>query len=205
MSLRSSASVTSTIEPVPQGTHLAVCSLLVDLGMQYNKTYKKSQQKILIGWEIPEETYVDADGVEKPKVVYNRYTNSLNEGCTLRRDLAAWRGRDFTPEELADFDLQSIVGKSCYLNIIHNENNGKVYANISSIIALPKNAAKGKLSGNPLIFDLDPASVEDVDKLPKWIGDVVKQSSTYQDKLTSSYQVETPAFQELEDDGELPF
>lgn len=199
MSLTVNASAKSTIAPIPEGTYLAVCGLLVDLGDQFNKTYGKASRKVMIGWEIPEET-IEIDGEKKPRMVYNRYTASLRENSILRKDLAAWRGRDFTEEELTGFDLHNVVGASCYLNIIHRESNGRVYANISSIMALPKKAEKGKLSEPPVVFDLDSASEADIEALPPWIADIIRQSETYKNR-----DAEPPKFQELEDDGDLPF
>ena len=207
MSLTVNANSASTIAPIPEGTYLAVCGLLVDLGVQFNKTFGNSSRKLMIGWEIPEETYEDKDGNQKPRMVYNRYTASLNESSNLRKDLAAWRGRDFTEEELEGFDLHSIVGKSCYLNIIHKEYNGKKFANISSIMALPKKAEKGQLSEPALIFDLDTASEADIENLPNWISDIVRGSETYKNRKLEEDQamLAVPSFEEIEEDGELPF
>lgn len=207
MSLTVNGSSATSIEPIEEGTHLGVCNMLVDLGMQYNETYKNSSRKVLIGWEIPDET-IELDDGPHPRQISKRYTASLNEKSTLRSDLAAWRGRDFTPEELAAFDLRNIVGASCLINVIHKESNGKTYANIGNIMALPKGMAKGKLSEPAVIFDLDTDPVEDVDKLSKWIGDIIKKSETYQQRITPAV---APAdgstnFVELDDaDGELPF
>lgn len=207
MSLTVNGSSATSIEPIEEGTHLGVCNMLVDLGMQFNEVYKNSSRKVLIGWEIPDET-IELDDGPHPRQISKRYTASLNEKSTLRSDLAAWRGRDFTPEELAAFDLRNIVGASCLINVIHKESNGKTYANIGNIMALPKGMAKGKLSEPAVIFDLDTDPVEDVDKLPKWIGDIIKKSETYQQRITPAV---APAdgstnFVELDDaDGELPF
>lgn len=205
MSLTVNANTTTTFEPVPQGTHLAVCCMLVDLGDQINKTYNKLQRKVLIGWEIPDETY-DDKGTQKPKMVFNRYTASLNDGSALRRDLAAWRGRDFTPEELANFDLHNIVGRSCYVNIIHNDYNGRLYANISSIMALPKGTKGQQLAEPALVFDLDTASEDDIENLPEWIQKIVRGSVTYKNRKGEENQtIYSTQFQEVEDDGDLPF
>lgn len=201
MSLTVNGTSGANIAPIPQGTYLAVCNMLVDLGVQFNEAYKNSSRKVLIGWEIPEETIELEDGTHT-RTINKRYTASLNEAATLRQDLAAWRGRDFTPEELAAFDLRSIVGASCMISIIHREYNGKTYANVSSIMALPKGTPKVKLSENALVFDLDTATVDDVEKLPRWIGDIVKKSVTYQEKTVTPPDVSE--FTE-EDDGELPF
>lgn len=208
MSLTVSANSSGTvIEPVSQGTHLGVCGLLVDLGLQLNKKYNKLQPKVLIGWELPDQTYTDANGDEKPKMVYNRYTANLNEGSNLRRDLATWRGKDFTPDELDEFKLQNIVGKSCFINVIHNDYNGKVYANVSGIMALPKGVNPGKLSEPALVFDIDDISDAAIAELPKWIGDIVMQSEEYKHmKVAENQAMEAMTnLAELEDDGDLPF
>lgn len=200
MSLTVNANTVSTIAPIPQGTYLGVCNMLVDLGVQYNEAFKNSSRKVLIGWEIPSEL-ITIDGEDKPRTISKRYTASLNESANLRQDLAAWRGRDFTPEELAAFDLRSIVGTSCMINIIHRESNGRTYANIQSIMALPKGMPKGQLNEKPLVFDLDTGTVDDVDYLPRWIGDIIKKSTTYQEMLAQPQEIT----ELIEDDGELPF
>lgn len=207
MSLTVSAnSSTTIIEPVAQGTHLGVCGLLVDLGLQLNKKYNKLQPKVLIGWEIPDQTYTDANGDTKPKMVYNRYTANLNEGSNLRRDLATWRGRDFTPDELDEFKLQNIVGKSCFINVIHNDYNGKTYANVSGIMALPKNVNPGKLSEPALVFDIDDISDAAIAELPNWIGDIVMHSEEYKHMKIAENQDAAPQLEELDDSEEsLPF
>lgn len=200
MSLTVNANQQSSIAPIPQGTYLAVCYMLVDLGMQYSEAFKKSSRKVLIGWEVPEET-ITIDGEERPRNINKQYTASLNESASLRQDLAAWRGRDFTPEELEAFDLRNIVGTSCMINVVHKvKKDGKTFANIQSIMALPKGMPKGELDQKPVIFDLDTAEVEQVDGLPGWIADMIKKSSTYQEKL-----VQAPEMTEAEDDGDIPF
>lgn len=207
MSLTVNGSSATSIEPIEEGTHLGVCNMLIDLGMQFNEVYKNSSRKVLIGWEIPDET-IELDDGPHPRQISKRYTASLNEKSTLRSDLAAWRGRDFTPEELAAFDLRNIVGASCLINVIHKESNGKTYANIGNIMALPKGMAKGKLSEPAVIFDLDTDPVEDVEKMPKWIGDIIKKSETYQQRITPAVAPVdgSTQFAELDDaDGELPF
>lgn len=207
MSLTVNGSSATSISPIEEGTHMGVCNMLIDLGMQFNEVYKNSSRKVLIGWEIPDET-IELDDGPHPRQISKRYTASLNEKSTLRSDLAAWRGRDFTPEELAAFDLRNIVGASCLINVIHKESNGKTYANIGNIMALPKGMAKGKLSEPAVIFDLDTDPVEDVEKMPKWIGDIIKKSETYQQRITPAVAPVdgSTQFVELDDaDGELPF
>lgn len=204
MSLTVNGSSAGSIEPIEEGTHLGVCNMLVDLGMQYSEAYKNSSRKVLIGWEIPDET-IELDDGPHPRQISKRYTASLNEKSNLRADLAAWRGRDFSPEELAAFDLRNIVGASCLINVIHKDSNGRTYANIQNIMALPKGMQKGKLSEPALIFDLDTDPLDIVEKMPQWIAEIIKKSETYQARITAPVS-DGNGFVELEDgDGELPF
>lgn len=206
MSLTVNAEASSSIAPIEEGTHLGVCSMLIDLGMQYSEVYKKSSRKVLIGWEIPDET-IEIDGETKPRTMSKRYTANLSEKSNLRKDLAAWRGRDFTAEELSAFDLRNIVGASCLITVIHSKNGEKTYANIQSIVKLPKGMAKGNLSEPPVIFDLDTDPIENVDNLPKWIAEIIKKSETYQERITAPVPEASAEFKELLDGegGELPF
>ena len=213
MSLTVNGESAPSIAPVEEGTHLGVCSMLIDLGMQYSEVYKKSQRKVLIGWELPDET-IEIDGEMKPRVLSKRYTANLSEKSNLRKDLASWRGRDFTPDELKAFDLKNIVGASCLLTIIHSKNGEKTYANIQSVVKLPKGMAKQALSEPPVVFDLDTDPLERVEDMPAWIAELIKKSETYQARITPPVTAannqpvpDGNTFQELSDDvsGELPF
>ena len=98
------------------------------------------------------------------------------------------------------------MGTSCLINVIHKERNGKTYANIASIMALPKGMPKGKIQGDPIIFDLDEATLAEVDSLPDWLGTIIKSSLTYQEKLSAAFAGgDESQITEMEDDGELPF
>lgn len=215
MSLTVNGESAPSIAPVEEGTHLGVCSMLIDLGMQYSEVYKKSQRKVLIGWELPDET-IEIDGEQKPRVMSKRYTANLSEKSNLRKDLASWRGRDFTPEELKAFDLKNIVGASCLLTVIHSKNGEKTYANIQSVVKLPKGMARQALSEPPVVFDLDTDPLEMVENFPTWIAELIKKSETYQARLTPPVTAAAAdnqpvpdgnTFVELEDGtgGELPF
>lgn len=203
MSLTVNANATTSITPIPEGTYLAVCNMLIDLGVQYNETYKNSSRKVLVGWELPEETIV-VDGEEKPRMLSKQYTASLSDKANLRQDLISWRSRDFTPDELKAFDLKNIVGKSCLITVIHRESNGKTYANISTIAALPKGMPKGQLSEPATVFDLDTCKLEDIDNLPKWIADIVRKSQTYEERMAEPAAIEEYV-EEMKDEEGLPF
>lgn len=216
MSLIASSKQESNFTPIEPGVYVAVCDSVIDLGVQYNERFGKSSRKVLIGWEIPELT-VEVGGEQLPRQISKQYTLSLNDKAALRKDLIAWRGRDFTPEEEAAFDLKNIVGAACQINIIQVERNGKTYANISGIMALPKGMPKPGLSGYATVFDLDSDDLSKIETFPGWIKDMITRSETYMDRAANQVKQDMAArdaarqgqqttFTELDgDDGELPF
>ena len=164
---------------ISEGVHLAVCVGVWDLGTQYNKTFEKEIHQLLIMWEIPDER-ITIDNKDLPLAISKRYTLSLNEKANLRKDLEAWRGKAFPAETLKEgFDLKKILGKTCQIQIIHNENNGKTFANIAGIMALPK-GTKSLEPENPLRFYSMEDSKEIPEDTPDWIKDIIKQSKEFQ-------------------------
>jgi len=125
----------ATYTPCPSGTHATRCVDVVDLGIvetNYGGKPKK-QHKITIVWQTPEKR---DDG--KYFLVNKRYTLSLHEKAALRKDLEAWRGRPFTNEELEGWDVEAVIGVPAMLSVIHNAQDGNVYANVNAIMRLPK-------------------------------------------------------------------
>jgi len=73
-----------------------------------------------------------ADGT--PHLVWSRgFTPTLHEKAALRAFLKKWFGRDLNSGEQAEFDLDTLIGKTAKLSIVHNESNGTIYANIGLI------------------------------------------------------------------------
>ena len=122
-------------EPAPAGTYRAVCVDVIDKGI-VEVTYAgqtKRQHKVSIAWLIDEKR---DDG--KPYLVFKRYTLSLNEKATLRKDLESWRGKPFTRAEEMGFDVEAVLGANCLVNVQHAERGGKTYANVASVMPLMK-------------------------------------------------------------------
>lgn len=188
MSLNINDKGNQTFSPIPEGTHTAVCYGVIDLGKQYNEKFDKSTDKVLIMWELPDEI---EEGQELPRVFSQRYTASLNSKSRLRKDLAAWRGRDFTEAELDDFNLRNILGTSCLIQIIHKENNGKTFANLASIMALPKGMPRPMPKHEIISFDLDTDSLETLKDIPDWIVDIIKESETFKNRFNEERGLKT--------------
>ena len=124
-----------TFESAPAGMHQAVCVDVVDLGV-LDVTWQgvsKRQHKVNVAWQINEDR---DDG--KPYLVFKRYTLSLGEKATLRKDLESWRGKPFTRDEEMGFDVETVIGVNCLLNITHRTVGDKTYANVASVNPIMK-------------------------------------------------------------------
>jgi hypothetical protein len=155
MALIVTGSESKNYTPAPEGTHQAVAVDVIDKGMLPNMFKEGAlQRKLEIVWQIAEPR---DDG--KRFVVSKRYTASLNEKATLRHDLESWRGRPFTAGELAGFDVESIVGANCLLNIIHKpgtKDPTKVFSNVVGVMPLVKGMPKIAADGYERVVPAQP-------------------------------------------------
>lgn len=137
MPIIASAGDSKSYTPAPDGTHQAVCVDVIDIGLKPNQFKDGAMQhKIDIAWQIDERR---DDG--KRHVLYKRYTLSLNEKATLRHDLESWRGKPFTRDEEMGFDVETIIGANCLINVQHKpgtKDPNKVFANVVSVMPLVK-------------------------------------------------------------------
>jgi hypothetical protein len=143
MSLTAKDSGGGSFTPVAPGMHLARCYRIVDLGTQKSEYQGqvKHLQKVMIQFEVHGEddngnALVTAKG--EPMSISKNFTLSLAEKATLRKDLQAWRGRDFTADELRGFELKNVLGAWAMITAAKSVgNNGKEYTNIISINPVP--------------------------------------------------------------------
>lgn len=189
------------VEPISAGMHVAICYAVIDLGVQFSEVWQKEQHKIMLIWETDEEM-TTAEGEKKPKAISKEFVLSLHEKSDLYKTLISWRGKAFTPEELAGFDVGNVLGAPCLLNIVTVEKNDKVYSNIGSITPLMRGQTAPALVNKKVYFELTAETLEQINDLPQWIADKIRKSVTYS-KLTekSGGKMElTPV-----DSDDLPF
>jgi hypothetical protein len=140
-------------EQVPQGTFAARCYQIIDLGHQTIEWQgtAKVVPKVRITWELNEPM---KDG--RPFSISKEYTASIGEKANLRKDLEAWRNRKFTAQELAAFSLENVLGAPCMLGVVHvpSKDGTKTYANLGSIMALPKGMECPELVNPAIKFDI---------------------------------------------------
>lgn len=143
----------------PSDVHHARCFRVVDLGTQAGDFQGKPtySRKILISFELLGD---DKQSDGKPFVISRRFTASLNEKSALRAFVESWQSRRLGPQDLkSGFEPAALLGRYGLVTIVHTERDGKLYANIQSISALPK--------GMPLPIPVNAAAVFDLDE-PDW-------------------------------------
>ena len=154
MSLTIAETGTTDYTPAPAGTYTARCTSLIDLGSQ-TSTYEgetKTAKKVMLSFEITDGDTRRNDG--SPFIVSKRFTASLHAKAGLRKFLESWRGRPFTPEELRGFDLKNVLALDCLIGVVHEAKGDKTYANLGSVMKLPKNMPAGASEIAPVSFDL---------------------------------------------------
>lgn len=163
-----------TFKQAPADTHVARCYRLIDLGTQRGSYQGEPtiRNQVLIGWELPDCPMDDG----KPFTVSAFVTNSLGEKAKLRKWLEAWRGRQFTAEELKRFDLQNILGAPCLVTVIHNEKGRAV---VESVTKVPKSIPTPDAVNQTSAFWLDEFDAAKFDALPDGIKEIIKQSDEW--------------------------
>lgn len=196
------------------GIHAAVCDQVVSLGLQKSvwSGKEKTMPKVYLRFEVPQERleYVkDGESVNRPMSIGVTLTNSLSSKATLRKFLESWRQKEFTAEELKNFDLMQVLGKPCMLTVEHNETPEKTYANIKAIGRFfPKMTVAGQIIDVPepkpemqlLAYDpeYEPGSYSD---LPEWLQKLVDARVHPEQAATPEASKESDDFQ----DDQIPF
>lgn len=158
----------------PSGSHVAVCNMVADCGLQPGFE-GKPQRKIYVRFEIPaERVEYEKDGqpVEGPLTIGRFYTASMNEKATLRKHLEGWRGKTFSDDEAATFDVSKLLGQACMLSVIEKDSGGKTYSNIAGMSKLPKGFEAPAAENQLLYFDSDSGTAEH-EALPKWLREKI--------------------------------
>lgn len=134
---------TGDFKKAPPGQYQAVCCELIDLGHS-TKNYKnkdtgadepKTVHEIKFNFQLNK---VDDETGKRFEVTTAPINLVLSEKSNLKKFLLAWRGHDLTPEELKPPGvlLDALVGRNAIVSVVHADYNGKIYANIGSIMPL---------------------------------------------------------------------
>jgi len=169
-------SESNTYVPAPQGTHVARCTRLIDLGHQQTPFSDKPKPQIWLQFELVDESVDDT----RNYTVSRFYTLTLNKKSALRTDLEGWRGGALTPDELKGFDVLSMINIPCQVVVGHREKEGIVRTEIRSISALPKGLQAAAAKSATLIFDMDTRDAAVLAELPDWLVEIIQRAEEWQ-------------------------
>lgn len=195
----------------PAGLHMARLYSVIDLGHQSVEWSgeTKIMHKVVLTFELHGD---DNNGKPlktddgKPLIVSKRYTVSLGDQATLRKDLESWANKKMSTADRINFDLKTLLNKFCMVNISHSE-DGK-YANISGISPIPsalKNAVPDGINqiNHFWLHDYDQAKF---DALPKYYREKIMESSEWRGSKKKIEEVDgfPKSLADIPDD-EVPF
>jgi len=113
-------------EPCPEYIGKGVCVDVTPLKKQQSEFGERDIFRLVFEVDLARE-----DGSRF--CVWSRgFTPSLHEKANFRKFVKMWFGRDLTAEEMESFETESLLGRPAMLNVIHEEADGKTFANIAA-------------------------------------------------------------------------
>ncbi len=207
----------SDFAPVPSGTTLGICYGVIDIGTPPPHGNFPSRRKVLLMFELPQvraDFSVNGETKNLARVISVDYTLSTDKKANLRKQLAAWRGRDFTEEEAKVFEVGNVAGAMALLSIVHKQSadKTKTYANIASIMKPMAGTPKMKAENPHVIFDIpESGPIVIPETIPEWIANRIKASDEYVERANphavrkNQPQTGGEAFPGNEGDSDVPF
>ena len=210
MSLMAKDTGGGDFELIPADNHPARCYMVCDLG-EHETEYqgvKSTKRQVRISFECPMALMSEGDNIGRPFSISKEYTLSLSDKAKLCEHLTGWRGKAFTDEEKAGFDLMKLIGVPALVNVVHkvSGNTGKPYAVIQSISRMPQGLEIGPAVNLVTSFSLE---TDDADKkfeaLPEWLQKKVNRNLAA--STEAEYDQVPPAGPDAFDsfDDDIPF
>jgi hypothetical protein len=208
MALKAPSGNNTSRQIAPEGAYPARCYQIIDLGttMQTGQ-FPGKKRKVQFIFELPTETYEFEKGEGlKPFYARSIYNLSMNEKAVLRRDIESWAGKKMSNEIAGNFDIFTLLGRPCIVNITHIEKGDATYANIIGMSPLPKGMVCPPAFNTALCYNTEEHDEAVFSQLPEFIQDKIKMSDEWIARVTKpvSAPVAVAAEQEAEDDG-FPF
>lgn len=158
---------------IPVGTHVGLCDLIADLGMQEGFEGADAKHEIYLRFQLPNEQMEwEKDGVTKtgPMVIGDFLRLSMWPRSKLRIWIESWLNRELTKEEAEKgFDVFNLLSLPAQLVVIHKKGQ-KGETRDKILMVLPYGGAvKYEIVGENLPLMFDPDNQDNFDLLPEWI------------------------------------
>lgn len=159
-------------------TYLAVVVGVYDLGTQSGGQYGPNHQ-ILVTFELHRKRGPAKDKAGRVFLISNFYNLSFGEGSNLRKDVEKILGRKFTDAEAKDgFDVETLLGKACRLQIEHKTKDGKTRAIIGGLMSLDEDDPTPETESDEVYYEIDSSRTVP-DSIPDWIGKLIRRSKEF--------------------------
>jgi len=195
------AGVTRPQIAIENGVYPAKLVQIIQVGSHYfckknangDVTSEWYSPQILLGFELPTVVFETAEGVKMSTLKSSTYFLSMNESKNvigLREIIDGLRGsKEYTAEELEQFDISQFLGKTCFIKLEEVESKGKIYTNISEITPI-KQEDLASIQIDPAVTRRTPILITLGDfrnieslELPTWIQEKIIGSKEYQEML----------------------
>lgn len=191
--------------PMSSGMYVARCVQMIQIGTvtEMIQGKEKTLHKVRLGFEFPTELKVfKEENREQPYFLSKEYTLSMHEKATLRLHLETWRGKKFSEEESASFDITKLLKVPCMINVVHktSDKTGKTFAEIGSISQMMKGVICPEQLNPTTLLSYDEFDHNVFDSLPDFLKDKIRGSVEYK-KMTA----ETETYNQDLPDSEPPF
>jgi len=182
---------------VDAGTYIGKCVQVIDLGTTEKewKNQKTGEPEMYESRSIcirfafaATQTKKDDDGaveeIEESEVLLMKtYSLSMSTQSALYKDIMPWLGK-LTDEEAKEFNVFTLIGRDAMITVSHKaakNDKTKIYANISSIAALPKGTPtyKNEVDLDGSIMDEDHFNEDLFETLPPFLKEDAVTSKEY--------------------------
>ncbi len=112
----------------PAGLSPATLTRVTDLGEE------ESQYGTREMLELEFELDAKDEATGEPYRAWRKCSKSLHRKSTLRGIVEGLLGRPLNGDETRRFDVESLVGRQCLIQVAHVEKNGRTFANITAVL-----------------------------------------------------------------------
>lgn len=175
-------------DPVPAGNHVARVYRIIHVGSvpESWEGEEKTMNKIILGFELPNETKVfKEENGPQPYVISREFTLSMNEKANLRHLVEGILGVALTDDEANGFDVETLLGKTCLLNVVHkkSEKTGNINSNIQGASPIPKGMECPPAVNKEQLLNYDNFDVVLFGSLPEYLRLKIQSSAEYKVKF----------------------
>jgi len=123
---------------------------------------------------------------------------TLTQNFQEQFPLTKWRGKAFTKEELAGFDVFNVLGANCLLSIVHKDKkDGTKTAKVGGAIKLIAGIPALKPENAMLKYSILDNQFNFPENMPEWMVKEIKESNEYK---AVEHAKQNPAFNASQDD-----